>query len=82
MSSSEFSSGLKAGTTKTANKMLRGGPTSNLSRRGLGRGKGLTSSKTSQSERDGDVVVVDGRVKTPKRYHHQYSGLLLPNTNK
>lgn len=59
MSSSEYSSGLKAGATKSANKtMLRGGPTSNVSRRGLNRGKGLTSSKTSQSERDGDIVVV------------------------
>jgi hypothetical protein len=38
---------------------LRGGPTTNLSRRNLGRGtKGFTSSKTSQSEKDGDVVVV------------------------
>ena len=50
MSSGEYSSGLKAGTTKSANKMtLRGGPTNNLSRRNLGRGKGITSSKTSQS---------------------------------
>lgn len=67
MSSGEHSSGLKAGTTKSNRMMLRGGPTSNLSKRGLARGKGLTGSKTSQSEKDGDVVVVDGRVRTPKR---------------
>lgn len=49
MSSGDHSSGLRAGTTRSNRMMLRGGPTSNLSKRGLGKGKGLTTSKTSQS---------------------------------
>lgn len=71
---SENSSSLKAGSTK--NKQAHKGVTSQMrypslssSKKGFSRLKApMSGTKTSQSEMEGTVVVVDGKVKTPKQY--------------
>ncbi len=72
---SEHSSSLKAGSTKTKNA-AKGAIGTNIryfislySKKGFSRIKApMSGTKTSQSEVDTNLVIVDGKVKTPKEY--------------
>lgn len=51
----------------------------NLSKKGYRLKGQISGTKTSQSEMDSNIVVVDGKVRTPKEYKHFYAAWLLRN---